>query len=150
MSRLQCLLNALDSKVKSVWIVQFIKFGLVGVTNTVISYGIYAFLVWTDFYYIFSSIVAFVISVAWSYLLNSFFVFKKHEGEHRVWWKVLIKTYASYALTGLLINNILLYVWVDTLKINEYLAYLISLGITVPFNFILNKFWAFTYKTRKQ
>jgi len=143
MNRLQKWLNGLESNIKTAWLVQFIKFGLVGVTNTAISYGIYALGLWIGIHYIIASIIAFIISVAWSYLLNSTFVFKKDNGENRVWWIVLLKTYASYALTGLIINNILLYVWVDSLEVNKYLAYFINLCITVPLNFILNKFWAF-------
>lgn len=143
MHRLQSWMEKLESDFKTAWMVQFIKFGLVGVTNTILSYSVYSILIWLSVHYILASIVAFIVSVAWSYMFNNRFVFKKAANEDRIWWRILLKTYASYAITGLVINNIMLYVWVDVLKINEYLAYLINLGITVPLNFILNKFWAF-------
>jgi len=38
-------------------IVQFIKFGIIGFFNTVISYAIYASLVYLDFHYIFASFI---------------------------------------------------------------------------------------------
>lgn len=129
------------------WLIQLVKFGLVGVSNTVISYGTYALLIWLDMHYLLASIIAFLISVFWSYMLNSRFVFKEDEGKCRVWWKVLIRTYISYAITGLVINNILLFVWIDKLALNKYFAYCINLLITFPLNFILNKFWAFQKKT---
>ena len=122
---------------------QFIRFGLVGVTNTAISYGIYALVLWLHGHYILASVLSFLISVAWSFLLNSRFVFRTEEGASRVWWKTLLKTYLSYGLTGLLLANALLYLWIDILGVNEYIAFLFNLVITIPANFLLNKLWAF-------
>lgn len=124
-------------------LVQFIKFGLVGVTNTAISYGIYALVLWLGGHYLLASILSFVISVAWSFLLNNRFVFRKEPGEARVWWKTLLKTYLAYGVTGLLLANVLLYCWIDVLGVNQYLAFLLNLVITIPTNFLLNKLWAF-------
>lgn len=45
--------------------------------------------------------------------------------------------------TGLVLNNILLIVWVDIFKLNEALGPLINLLITIPLNFLLNKYWAY-------
>jgi putative flippase GtrA len=143
MDSFKALLNKLEANKKTAWMVQFIEFGLVGVTNTIIGYAIYALFLWLGAHYIISSVGSFIFSVAWSYMLNSRFVFKKSEGENRAWWKALLKTYTAYALTGLLLANVLLYVWVDVLLINKYLAYLINLIFTIPLNFILNKYWAF-------
>jgi len=54
----------------------------------------------------------------------------------------LAKTYLSYAFSGLFLSSLLLYVWVDLCKISEFIAPLINLLVTVPLNFVLNKFWA--------
>lgn len=124
-------------------LVQFIKFGLVGVTNTAVAYAIYALIIWLGGHYIVASSVSFIISVAWSFMLNNRFVFKKEAGEERVWWKVLLKTYLSYALTGLVLANVLLYLWIDVLGINQYIAFFLNLILTIPTNFLLNKLWAF-------
>jgi putative flippase GtrA len=124
-------------------VAQFIRFGLVGLTNTALSYGIYALILWLGGHYILASVVSFVISVAWSFLLNNRFVFRKATGETRVWWKTLLKTYLSYGVTGLLLANALLYLWIDVLSVNQYIAFLLNLVITIPANFLLNRFWAF-------
>jgi len=56
----------------------------------------------------------------------------------------IIKTYMSYAFTGLILQNILLlFVFISILHISKYLAPLFGLLITIPLNFILNKQWAF-------
>ena len=134
-------------------LVQFIKFGLVGLTNTLLSYGIYLLVLFLmkplgvswDIYV--GSVLAFVLSVLWSFCLNNRLVFKAEKGSRSV-WKSLLKTYVSYGFTGIILANVLLYVWVSRLGVPKTIAPAINLLITVPLNFILNKFWAF--RTKKQ
>lgn len=135
-------------------LIQFVKFGLVGVTNTLISYLLNILVVtvlrpltW-KWDYMAANIVAFILSVLWSFYWNNKYVFTKKEGEYRSVWKTLIKTYLSYAFTGIILSNVLSYVWVDLLRISKYVAPLINLIISVPLNFIINKLWAFR-TTRK-
>lgn len=130
---------------------QFIKFGIVGVSNTFISYILYvvsllAFqkLNWfgkAD--YLVAQGIAFVLSVLWSFYWNNKMVFKEEEGQRRNPWKALIKMYISYSFTGLFLNSALLVVWVDVLQISEFVAPIINLLVSVPMNFLINKFWAF-------
>ena len=130
---------------------QFVKFGIVGASSTVISYLIYvgsltAFQkthVFPHYDYLAAQLVSFVLSVLWSYSWNSRLVFKEKEGEHRSFWKSLAKTYASYAFTGLFLNTVLSYLWVDVLGISKLIAPIINLVINVPINFFMNKLWAF-------
>ncbi len=123
--------------------VQFIKFGIVGVSNTLISYVTYMAGITWGLHYLLANLLAFVVSVINSYYWNSRYVFKQREGERRSKIKAFAKTVLSYAGTGLLLNSILLAVQVDMLGVAEWLAPLINLIITVPLNFILNKLWAF-------
>ena len=99
-----------------------------------------------EYDYIVANSIAFIVSVFWSYFLNSKFVFKKSEDETRNTWLILIKTFACYSITGLVLNNILLIVWVQCLGISKLIAPVINLFISVPINFLLNKFWAFKGK----
>lgn len=164
----------------AVW--QFIKFGLVGVSNTVVSYVTYSL----TYYWILgtstmsddikvqiANVVGFVISVLNAYIWQSKFVFKEQEdGEHRVWWKVLIKTYISYAFSGLFLTAVLLALWLKVVHIEQYLggvaqwltvfglqlsatdaavslAPFLNMVVTIPINFCINKFWAYRQKTKK-
>lgn len=150
---------------------QFIKFGLVGALNTVVSYVVYSIC-----YYVFhtsvhvGNVMGFIISVFTAFLLQSRFVFKESEdGEHRVWWQVLIKTYISYAFTGLFLTELLLILWLNVLNIGQYLvpitdmlagygfnmkpedlavsiAPFLNMVFTIPINFCVNKFWAYRQK----
>lgn len=130
---------------------QFVKFGIVGVSNTVISYVLYAgSLLFLNgiggigkYNYLVAQIIAFVVSVLWSFYWNNKMVFVLEEGKHRSIWKSLLKTYISYSFTGLFLNSILLILWVDIIGISEFVAPIINLLISVPLNFIINKLWAF-------
>lgn len=148
---------------------QFIKFSLVGVSNTLISEGLYVLIVFMGGHYILASLIGFILSVLNAYYWNNRFVFKENkDGEKRVWWKALLKTYAAYA-GGYIMNVLLLILWIDILKIGslfgglaefcfslgieqldaqtlgEIVAAGINLIVTIPLNFVLNKYWAFKH-----
>lgn len=155
-------------------VIQFLKFGLVGVSNTIVSGVIYFLFNQVLFpgVYLLASIVSWVVSVLWAFLLQNVFVFKeKDDAEHRVWWQTLMKTYMAYAFTGLFLNNLLLILWVRVINIAQYCGPIISffagihigfLGdpatfsanmgwfmnmiVSIPLNFIINKFWAYRQK----
>lgn len=135
-------------------LMQFIKFGIVGLSNTIISYVLYAvslllfqrFAIFGTNAYLVSQVLAFVISVAWSFYWNNKYVFTQNEGETRSIWRALLKTYISYSFTGLFLNTLLLILWVQLLHVSEFIAPIINLLVSVPLNFIINKFWAFRSK----
>lgn len=123
---------------------QFIKFGLVGAVNTILSYAITNI----GFYVLgmheqLSNLIAFVITVFISFLLNRKFVFNEQEANETSWIKQLIKVYASYSITGLFLTALLLYFEETILGVPHYIATLMNLIVTIPLNFILNKLWAF-------
>lgn len=137
-------------------LMQFVKFGIVGLSNTVISYVIYVrtlilfqknnLIPSVD--YLVAQVIAFILSVLWSFYWNNKFVFEKADNEERNIVHALIKTYISYAFTGLFLNSILSLLWVEVLGIPKIIAPIINLLVSVPLNFVMNKFWAFR-KTEK-
>lgn len=128
---------------------QFVKFGIIGLSNTVISYILNVavllilspFSVSWDFFA--GNIVGFVLSVLWSFYWNNRFVFTVKDGEHRSIWKALLKTYLSYGFTGIILSNVLSWVWIVQLGISKFIAPVINLLFSVPINFVMNKLWAF-------
>ena len=126
---------------------QFIAFGLVGISNTLIAYVTYSLCVYIGIHYLIANAIGFFISVLNAYYWSDRFVFKKGEGESRSAIWTLAKTYVAYGSTGLLLASIFLYLYVDKLYVSEYIAQLLVLVITIPLNFIINKFWSF--KTEK-
>lgn len=71
--------------------IQFIKFGIVGFSNTVISYVLYTgglllfrkLRIFGSIDYLAAQLIAFVISVLWSFYWNNRYVFKVEEGKKR-------------------------------------------------------------------
>ncbi len=147
-----------DSQAES--FLQFCKFAIVGVSNTLVSMAINFCILFVcnknnwlqthDVKIYVANCTAFFLSVLWSFYWNNRYVFKEEEGsEKRVWWKTLLKTYVAYAFTGLGISNLVSWLCVTVWGINEYVAVLINLVIAVPINYVMNKFWAYGQKKKE-
>lgn len=132
---------------------QFVKFGIVGLSNTVISYVIYVISLllfqrgglFPSVDYLIAQVIAFVLSVLWSFYWNRKYVFEA-DNDRVPWPQALLKTYISYAFTGLFLNSVLSVLWVQWVGIPKLFAPIINLLVSVPINFVLNKFWAFRSK----
>lgn len=132
---------------KRVAFMHFAKFCIVGLSNAVIYYVVYAgtlllfrhlglFSVWA---YQVSQVLGFFVSVYWAFCLNRAFVFNGANGSYL---KALLRFYLTYAVTGLFMNSILLYIW-NGVGVSVYIAPLINVCFTTPTNYILSKFWTF-------
>ena len=116
---------------------QFVKFGIVGVSNTAISLIVYyAVLYLNREWYQVGNVAGFIVSVLNSFYWNSKVVFKVQGDTGRR----LVKTFTAYG-SNLLLGAVLLHIFVEKMGISAYIAPLISLCITIPLNFVLNKFW---------
>ena len=124
-------------------ILQFIKFGLVGVSNTLVAWICYYFFLWlNDDFYMVGGIVGAIVSIANAFFWNDKFVFKSNNNEWQSRLKRLGKTYVSYGATSLL-GLILLWAEVRFLGISKAVAPPVNLLITIPLNFLMNKYWTF-------
>jgi len=121
---------------------KFWKFGIVGIANTAISYATYAIFVTLGMHYLLSGIIAFAVSMVNAFYWNNKHVFYENR-ENRSAIGSALRMVVSYAFSGLLIGTSLLYVFVDIFEINEYIAPFFGLCVTVPLNFMLNRFWVF-------
>ena len=134
-------------------LVQFVKFGIVGLTNTIISYALNVGVLLVlkpyniSWDYIAGNVVAFILSVLWSFYWNNKYVFLLKDGQTRKLWKALLKTYIAYGFTGIVLSNVLSYIWINILGISKFIAPLLNLVISIPLNFIINKMWAFGAQT---
>lgn len=127
---------------------QFFKFGLVGVSNTVVSMGIYYLFLWLNpELYMVGSILGTILSIANAFIWNDLFVFTGNPKDFRSVMKRLGKTYVSYGGTSLL-STVLLWLEVNLLGISKVIAPIINLVITIPLNFVINKLWTF-HKDKK-
>lgn len=140
-----------DSQWKT--LIQFVKFGIIGLSNVIVSYVFYlAFLllfqkskIFPSTDYLVAQILGFALSVLWSFYWNRKCVFDADQ-ESVPWLQALIKTYISYGITGFGLNTLLSFVWVEMLGVSKMIAPIINSLVSVPINFVLNKFWAFKQK----
>ncbi|KPB88709.1 Uncharacterized protein AC502_4321 [Pseudomonas syringae pv. maculicola] len=116
----------------------FARFLMSGGFNTALTYGIYLVLLMFLSYKI-SYTISYATGILLAYVLNRFFVFKSHQGLRSVVLLPLI-----YAIQyGL--SLVILWCWVEKLQLDERLAPLAAIFLTLPVTFILSKF-AFSAK----
>ncbi|MBO5566388.1 MAG: GtrA family protein [Succinivibrio sp.] len=127
---------------------KIIRFGLVGVSSTLLSYAIFLVSVYflekfaVSYDYIYANLIAFLLSVLWAFYWHRNYVFN-FKGTFKDNLIALLKCYASYAFSGIVLTNAFSILLIEYFGISKYLAILLILFITIPVNFLLNRLWAF-------
>lgn len=134
------------SVLKAVWAKfgQFIKFGIVGCTNTIINLAVYYLCLYLGAHYLVAYTLGFLVSVCNAFFWNNKYVFK--DKQEKSLFRAFIKVFASYGASFLL-SVLLMSILVEMLNISSIIAPILKMVITIPLNFVLNKIWAF--KDRK-
>lgn len=115
---------------------QIIRFGIVGLVATIIDFLLLFCL--TDFlniYYLVSSIISFIISLLVNYILSIKWVFdvKKKQTYREVLLFIILST------IGLLINQLILYIFTDIFNIYYIFSKLVATLIVMIYNFVTRK-----------
>ncbi|WP_255363894.1 GtrA family protein [Butyrivibrio sp. INlla14] len=132
---------------------QFIQFCIVGVSNALVSYVINIITLTLQrplgfrYDYMVANVTAFVLSVLWSYHWNNRYVFAEG-ADKRSRKKTLLKAYATYAFSGIVLNNALSTLWIRVIGFSKYLAPLLNIPFSMPVNFLISKFW--TYREKRE
>lgn len=120
---------------------QFIKFSLVGVSNTAFDFSIYIILTRAfDFNFLLANAVAFTAVVSWSYMANKWWTFRdtsKHTNQQ-------FTRFIMISIVGLLINEGILLTLVKYFDMWDLMAKLIAVILVVFWNFWANRTWTFT------
>lgn len=118
---------------------QFVKFGIVGVSNTLIFLAVYTLLlkgfgVW----YLAASAIGFIVGAVNGFLLNRRWTFSGHVGDALtpVRWGVV-------QTGGLLLNLGLVATCVSGLGMDELVGQAVAIVIVVVVTFIANRAWTF-------
>ncbi|MHC1749546.1 MAG: GtrA family protein [Cellulosilyticaceae bacterium] len=119
---------------------KFIRFCIVGATNTVISLIVYSLFIFMNIHYIWASCVGYIAGIANGYILSSKFVFKEKLDKEKGFKFILI--YAS----SLLINLTIVTVLIEKLGLNEIVAQVLATGFNVIYNYLLNSIFTFKNK----
>ena len=130
---------------------QILLFAAVGMSSGLVNLGVYngvlfglrTLMLFPDFDFLIAQIFGFLLSVAWSFWLNRRFVFTTAEAAAVPWYSALIKTYATYAITGIGLSSLLSLVWVYVFQLPKEILTVLNDIACFPVSFLLNKYWAF-------
>lgn len=118
---------------------EFIRFCLVGISNTLINYGIFAILLrYLHVPYLWAGSMGFLAGAIWGFFLNRYFTFQSSAQTKRG-----LPIYLAINLFSLLINLAMQWLAVDFLAIAEIWSQLCGIVVTTFTNFILVKLLIF-------
>ena len=142
-----------DGLLKRMWDqygLQFIRFGCVGAVNTLVDYAVFWLsnqilgesILLGKYNYLIAQLLGFVAGTLNAWFMNGRFVFKdknrrKEQSKTQLW-----RSFIGYGFTfGL--SELLLWLLVSRFGLNKYLAKLMIMCVTIPLNFVINRFWIF-------
>lgn len=121
---------------------QFVKFGLVGASSTVIDWGIYLLLTrFGHLYYLMAKILSFAVAVLNSYYWNRRWTFRSQDPQKL---REFIK-FLSIAFVGVVVNATIMYIAVEYLRLRDVYGLVIATAVVTFWNFLANKFYTFKY-----
>jgi putative flippase GtrA len=125
--------------------VQFVKFGIVGVSNTLITFIVYTILLkGFGVYYLAASALGFIAGATNGFLWNHRWTFRGHAGDALtpVRWGIVQSA-------GLGLNEALLYLFVGVAGIDKLLAQVFATGFVTVSTFFANRAWTFRMRAEK-
>lgn len=116
---------------------QIMRFGIVGVIAFVIDYAVLLLLTEVvGIHYLVSSAVAFLVSVIFNYILSVAFVFETDKSRSK---GTEFGLFAVMSAGGLGINQVVMWLLSDWLRIPYQLSKLVATGVVMVYNFITRK-----------
>lgn len=120
---------------------QLIRYGFVGIFNTLFSYGMYAFVLFLGFRFEIASLVSIILGILFSYITQGFVVFKK----------ISASSFMRYLLTwcGLYFLNIWLIKILMNISIDAYLAGALATVPVVVLAYFFMKYFVFQSRNER-
>jgi putative flippase GtrA len=120
-------------------LVQFVKFGIVGVSNTLLTFAVYTVLLKVfGVWYLAASAIGFAVGATNGFLLNRRWTFREHVGD-----ALTPVRWAIVQSCGLAINEALLYLFVHDVHLDKLLAQVFATAVVTITTFFVNRAWTF-------
>ena len=122
-------------------LIQFVKFGIVGLSNTAITFAVYTILLKVfGVWYLAASAIGFMVGATNGFLLNRRWTFKEHVGDSLtpVRWAVVQGC-------GLGVNELLLYLLVNNAGLDKLIAQAVATVVVTVTTFFANRAWTFRH-----
>ncbi|HEY2282295.1 MAG TPA: GtrA family protein [Solirubrobacteraceae bacterium] len=124
-------------------VVQFLKFGIVGVSNTLIAFAVYTVLLKVfGVWYVAASGIGFAVGAVNGFLLNRRWTFRGHVGD-----ALTPVRWAIVQTCGLGLNLGLVYLFVHDLGMDELVGQIPTTAIVTVLTFAVNRSWTFRTPT---
>jgi putative flippase GtrA len=120
-------------------VIQFVKFGIVGVSNTLLTLIVYTILLKVfGVWYLAASAIGFIVGATNGFVLNRKWTFREHVGDALtpVRWGVV-------QTCGLAVDEALLYVFVHDAHLDKLLAQVFATAVVTVTTFFVNRAWTF-------
>jgi putative flippase GtrA len=117
---------------------KFFRYCFCGLSGVTLDFIFYFILCYFGIWYQLSNIIGYLGGTALSFYLNTKFTFRIND-------KKLIRL-ARFLLTGimgLIISTIILYIYINLIKLDEFYSKLLSLPLVVIFQYSINKKYTF-------
>jgi putative flippase GtrA len=124
-------------------VLQLARYGVVGASNTLIGYGIYAIcLDLLGVQYELSLAIAYVIGAVNGYVLNRHWTFRGHDADHTTSGG----RYAAIQVAAFLVNLGLLHAAVAWLGVEKNIAQAVVVPLVFAATFVPNRLWSFAHR----
>ena len=115
-----------------------ILYGIIGSFSSSLDFAVYTLLVYLAIPYLAANCISVLVGITTSFILNRNYNFKIKDNTKR---RFVI--FLTVGLCGLVLSNLILYLCIDHFCINKIISKLLSIGLVVFFQFLLNKYLTF-------
>ncbi|MEG1545784.1 MAG: GtrA family protein [Bacteroides sp.] len=124
-------------------VIRILKFVIVGMLNTLITYVVYVVMRWVDFSPECSNLVGYIVGLINSFIWNKFWVFQAHHTNifREMFYFFVLAFGIAYGVQYAFFKTM-----IDWVGMNEYLAQFLGLFVYGGINFVLNRVLTFTSK----
>jgi putative flippase GtrA len=118
--------------------IKFLKFGAVGILNTLITIVSYMAFIYFGMDYLIANIIAYSLGVINSFYWNNKWVFQSRTRSSKVFMKFIVVNMITLGLTTLILFQL-----VEGASVHSIYAQILATGFGLVINFTLNKSWTF-------
>jgi putative flippase GtrA len=130
--------NAFIHRLRHPTVAQFVKYGIVGAGNTLLSVVIILLFAWLGFWHIPAYAIAYGAGAVNGYRMNRSWTFRAGPS-HRT----LVFRYFVVQGAALVSSTVLVYLLIDVAGLNKILGQLLAVAVAVTGGFVANRWWTF-------
>lgn len=120
-------------------IIKYLLFGVLTTLVSILSYALFTRLF--NINYLISNVLSWILAVLFAFITNKLYVFKS-ETNNKDLLKEIIKFF-EFRILSLLIELVIMYLFVDILKLNDMIVKIIAQVIVIVLNYVFSKVFVF-------